>query len=130
MRVTSLAVGTDLVEVARIRSAIEADAPRFAQRIFTAEEQAYCESRPDRYASFAARFAAKEALRKIFGQWGFDDVVWTETEITSGADGAPAVCLHGTAGARAKGYAFAISLSHAGLYAQAFCVAYREQEDE
>jgi len=130
MRVRSLVVGTDLVEVARIRRAIEADAPRFARRIFTSEEQAYCEARTDRYASFAARFAAKEALRKIFGQWGFDDLVWTETEITSGVSGAPAVRLHGTASARAKGYAFAISMSHAGEYAQAFCVAYREEEDE
>ena len=128
--VHSLTVGTDLVEVARIRGAIDADAPRFAERIFTAGERAYCDARSDRYASYAARFAAKEALRKIFGQWGFGDVVWTETEVVNEAGGAPAVRLHGTARDRAAGFTFALSLSHAGDYAQAFCIAYRGETNE
>jgi holo-[acyl-carrier protein] synthase len=119
-----------LVEIARLRQAIEAHAGRLARRIFTEGERTYCESRSDSYASLAARFAAKEALRKIFGQWGYRDVVWTETEIVNDSDGAPAVRLHGTAQRRASGFRFALSLAHTDLYAQAFCIAYREPADE
>ena len=103
---------------------------RLARRIFTEEERAYCDSRSDPYASLAARFAAKEALRKIFGQWGYRDLVWTETEIVNNAAGAPAVRLHGAAQRRASGFRFALSLAHTDAYAQAFCIAYREPADE
>jgi len=120
-----LFVGTDLVEVARVRAAIEAQEPRFAERLFTDDEQDYCRRQPDPWPSYAARFAAKEALRKIFGQWGFADVVWRETEVVH-ADGAPLVRLHGAARERAAGFRFALSLAHTDHLAQAFCIAYRE----
>ena len=125
MQARRLFVGTDLVEVARVRAAIEAQEPRFALRLFTDDEQEYCRRQSDPWPSFAARFAAKEALRKIFGQWGFEDVVWRETEVVH-ADGAPQVRLHGAALARAAGFRFALSLAHTDHLAQAFCIAYRE----
>lgn len=126
----TITVGTDLVEIARLKTALEGDDSRLAARLFTDRELHYCRSRTDAYASLAARFAAKEALRKIFGQWGFDDVVWRETEIVNANNGAPAVALHGTAEARAHGHRFALSLTHTDRYAQAFCVAYKDEPDE
>jgi holo-[acyl-carrier protein] synthase len=120
-------VGTDLVDIARLRSALEAQKPRLAERLFTDAEQTYCRGQGDPWASYAARFAAKEALRKIFGQWGFHDVVWRETEIANDDGGAPHVRLHGTARKRAAGYGFALSLAHTEHLAQAFCIAYREE---
>jgi holo-[acyl-carrier protein] synthase len=117
-------VGTDLVDVARLRAALEAQSPRLGERLFTEREWSYCQLHSDPHTSLAARFAAKEALRKIFGQWGYDDVNWRETEIVATGGGAPTVVLHGMALARARGFRFAISLSHTDTLAQAFCVAY------
>jgi holo-[acyl-carrier protein] synthase len=120
----SIFVGTDLVEVARLRAALDARSPRLAERLFTEREWSYCQAQADPYASLAARFAAKEALRKIFGQWGYDDVIWRETEVIRTPRGVPTVRLHGVARERAGRHRFALSLSHTDTLAQAFCVAY------
>jgi len=58
-----LGLGVDVCDVERIRRALEASTgARFRDRVFTAGEQAYCEARRrGRFASYAARFAAKEA---------------------------------------------------------------------
>jgi holo-[acyl-carrier protein] synthase len=122
----TITVGTDLIEIARVQDAVASRAPRLAQRLFTPQEWAYCQSRRDPYRSLAARFAAKEAIRKIFGQWGYPDVVWRETEIVAGPHGAPIVALHGKAKERAQNMKMSISLSHTDTHAQAFCVAYGE----
>jgi len=123
---TSITVGSDIVEIARIKAALDDPQSRLSARLFTEQERRYCRSRSDEFGSLAARFAAKEAIRKIFGQWGFDDVVWQETEVVNAENGAPAVALHGTAADRAADYRFALSLSHTDHYAQAFCVAYKD----
>jgi holo-[acyl-carrier protein] synthase len=127
VKATALVVGTDLVEIARLRAAMEAQAPRLAERLFTEGEQSYCRSQGNPWASFAARFAAKEAVRKIYGQWGFHDVIWRETEVASDAGGAPHLRLHGTARERAEGFCFTLSLAHTEELAQAVCIAYREE---
>ena len=59
------AVGTDLIEIERIRRALER--PGFRDRCFTAAEQAYCETQPNPAESYAARFAGKEAVGKALG---------------------------------------------------------------
>ena len=123
----SITVGTDLVEIARLKEALGAGGSKLRTRLFTERELTYCRARTGEAGSLAVRFAAKEAVRKIFGQWGFDDVVWRETEIVNSDNGAPAVELHGTAADRAQGFCFALSLSHTEHYAQAFCVAYKEE---
>lgn len=122
----TITVGTDLVEITRLRNAVAARAPRLGERLFTAQEWAYCQSRRDPFRSLAARFAAKEAIRKIFGQWGYDDIVWRDTEIMAGPHGEPSVVLHGAARTRAERIRFAVSLSHTDTHAQAFCIAYGE----
>lgn len=127
---TTITVGTDLVAIDRLKTALNTGGSRLAARLFTDREVEYCRSRSDEFGSLAARFAAKEAVRKIFGQWGFEDVVWRETEIVNAQNGAPAVILHGTAKERAGAHRFALSLTHTEDYAQAFCVAYKDESDE
>ncbi|MGD0166198.1 MAG: holo-ACP synthase [Gaiellaceae bacterium] len=73
----ALRVGLDLIEIGRIRFALER--PRFRERCFTDSEQAYCESRANPAQSYAARFAGKEAVGKALGCGvGF---TWKEIEI-------------------------------------------------
>jgi holo-[acyl-carrier protein] synthase len=64
-----VAIGVDVCDVGRIRRALEASTgARFRARVFTLAEQAYCEARGRaRFASYAARFAAKEAAMKALG---------------------------------------------------------------
>src|SRR5262245_38771738 len=66
-----VALGVDIIEIARIEDAFARLGQRFRDRIFTESEIAYCESRGSRLASYAARFAAKEAVMKALGTgWG------------------------------------------------------------
>ncbi|AIZ44517.1 4'-phosphopantetheinyl transferase [Deinococcus radiopugnans] len=60
-----VAVGHDLIEIARIRRMLEREGPR-AERLFAPEEQAYCARLSDPAPSLAARFAAKEAFQKVW----------------------------------------------------------------
>lgn len=97
-----LGVGMDVVEIARI-ARILAGAPgtaeRFLARVYTPGERAYCEGVHDRASRLAARFAAKEAAVKALGAPA--GVRWTELEVIRG-EGAPALVLHGAAGAAAR----------------------------
>ena len=88
-----LGIGIDIVEIARITKAMEKTA--FAVKFFTPAEQAYCEARKNqRFASYAARFAAKEALVKAFGQ-GFRYGKFTDISIENDELGCPFVRLFG-----------------------------------
>jgi holo-[acyl-carrier protein] synthase len=120
----NLTVGTDLVEIERIEHALTEHAPRLGERLFTPREWAHCQTRAHPYASLAARFAAKEAVRKILGQWGHTGVVWLETEVTVDERGIPSIALHGAARRAAGAHRFALSLTHTQTHAQAFCVAW------
>ena len=73
----ALRVGLDLIEIERIRSALER--PRFRERCFTKAERDYCDSRANPAQSYAARFAGKEAVGKALG-CGVH-FTWVEIEI-------------------------------------------------
>lgn len=88
-----IGVGCDIIEIERVAKAIKREA--FVQRVFTAEEIAYCRSRGQQAAaSFAARFAAKEAVLKALGT-GLRGGSLTEIAITNDALGKPQVTLSG-----------------------------------
>ena len=61
-----MSVGVDLIEIERIRRALERY-PDFRERCFTEAERAYCDSRPNPAQHYAARFAGKEAVGKALG---------------------------------------------------------------
>lgn len=120
-----IGIGTDIVEIDRIKLAVERSGNRFLERVYTSAEIAYCQARHDRIASYAARFAAKEAVLKAVGS-GLAGCRWVEVEILRSQGGAPEVLLHGGAAALAarRGIeSFHISLSHSREFAVAFAVA-------
>src|SRR5205823_8105133 len=73
-------VGVDLIEIERIRRALERY-PGFRDRCFTPAEQAYCDSRPNPAQSYAGRFAGKEAVGKALGFGVARAFAWREIEI-------------------------------------------------
>src|SRR5438034_5392163 len=76
-----MTVGVDLIEIERVRRALERY-PRFRERCFTAAERSYCESRPNPAQHYAARFAGKEAVGKALGFGVARAFAWREVEIT------------------------------------------------
>lgn len=123
-----IGTGVDLAEIDRIARALAAPhGARLRQRVFTAGEQAYCEARGrGRAQSYAARFAAKEAVMKALGVgWGAH-AAWHEIEVVRARGEAPRVALSGTAAATAARLGivrWSLSLTHAANLAVAFVVA-------
>src|SRR5438552_16802463 len=70
-------VGVDLIEIERIRRALER--PGFRERCFTAAERDYCDSKPNPAQHYAGRFAAKEAVGKALGVGVY--FTWKEIEV-------------------------------------------------
>lgn len=85
-----LGVGTDIIEIKRIQSAVQRHNKKFLNLIFTSAEQSYCYARKDPFPSLAARFAAKEAVAKALGT-GFVNISWLDIEISNNSDGRPYV---------------------------------------
>ena len=115
-------VGTDLIEIGRVRRALERY-PAFRERCFTAAERAYCESRPNPAQHYAARFAAKEAVGKALGFGVARAFAWREVEIAGRPK--PGVTLTGRMSAwadRAGAVAIDLSMSHSRDLATAVCV--------
>ena len=120
-------IGCDIIEIERIARAIKRES--FIQRVFTAKEAAYCQSRGQQAAaSFAARFAAKEAVLKALGT-GLREGSLQEIAVANDALGKPLVQLseHFAALSRQLGVKnIQISLSHS----RDFAVAYVIMEDD
>jgi len=88
-------VGTDIIEVGRIITAIE-KGPSFKKRVYTAREVNYCENKKKgKYSSYAARFAAKEAVAKSLSEGVGENVSLSEIELTNTENGAPYIILYG-----------------------------------
>ena len=123
----ALSVGVDLVELDRLRRAVERHGGRFLARIYTPQELARYR---DRLPELAARFAAKEAVSKALGvglrHISAQGIGWQEVEVLSDDLGKPIVHLSGRAQALAEEqglHLWAISLSHGRDHAVAFVVA-------
>lgn len=115
------AIGVDMIENERIATCIERFGDRYLQRVYTAQELAYCQGRT---ASLAARWAAKEATAKALGT-GIGEVGWQDIEVINNYSGCPSLKLYGEAeklAARLGISKFAVSLSHTKDYAIAFVV--------
>lgn len=90
-------VGTDIVEVSRIKRAVERTGQAFLDRVFTQSEQEYCLSGGRvRYESLAARFAAKEAYSKAIGTGVGQCAQLQEIEVCRAESGKPFLVLSGT----------------------------------
>jgi holo-[acyl-carrier protein] synthase len=106
------AVGVDIVDIDRFATAIHRWGRRFAQRVLTEKEIAYCDSKATAIHSMAVRFAAKEALLKCLptkDQHGFQ---WNEMEVLNVENGKPVVYLNGRLARLLHNKNVHISLSH------------------
>ena len=92
-------VGVDLIEIDRIRRALERY-PGFKERCFTEAERAYCDSRKNPAQSYAGRFAGKEAVGKALGFGVARAFAWRDVEIVGRPK--PGVQLHGRLAAWAE----------------------------
>lgn len=86
-------LGTDLIEVERIRGVIERHGQRFLDRILTEEEKAYCASMGAPHKHIAARFAAKEAISKCFTTGIGAEFGWKSASVYHGTRHEPLVRL-------------------------------------
>jgi holo-[acyl-carrier protein] synthase len=119
-----LGVGVDVVEVARVRRAVQRWGQAFLARVFTPGELQHATAR-DGPVRLAARFAAKEAVMKALG-CGWGRVRFRDIEILRDPSGRPHARLHGEAARVAERLGVAavhVSLSHAREYAVAVAVA-------
>jgi holo-[acyl-carrier protein] synthase len=115
-------VGTDLIEIDRVRRALDRH-ERFRDRCFTAAEQAYCDSRPNPAQSYAGRFAGKEAVGKALGFGVARAFAWKEIEIVGRPK--PAVRLSGRIAAWADHLGAGgidLSMTHSRELAQAVAI--------
>ena len=98
-----LGLGTDLIEIPRIRASLDRFGARFLERVFTPREIAYCQRKRTGMAqSLAARFAAKEAGAKALGTGIARGILWAEIEVENLSSGQPTLLLHGRAALRAR----------------------------
>lgn len=95
-----LGVGNDMVDIRRIEQTLERFGPRFLDRIFTDIERAKSDRRAQRAASYAKRFAAKEACSKALGTGFRKGVFWRDMGVVNLASGRPTMVLTGGAAAQ------------------------------
>ncbi|MDZ7372475.1 MAG: holo-ACP synthase [candidate division KSB1 bacterium] len=117
-----LGVGIDIVEVERIRRAVERWGDRFLQRILTEEELRDCRARGQFYHSVAARFAAKEAFVKAIPGDTARSLPWHEFAVRSVASGRPLPELGERARRLVGHHRVYLSLTHAEAYAAAVVI--------
>jgi holo-[acyl-carrier protein] synthase len=106
------AIGVDIAEVARVAQAVDRWGQRFLDKVFTPSEVAFCRGRPNMYQSYAARFAAKEAVSKCLGTGFRRGVAPRQIEIVDNEQSRPSVRLHGAAAEYGRGQVIHLSLSH------------------
>jgi holo-[acyl-carrier protein] synthase len=95
-----IGIGSDLVDIRRIDATIERYGVRFLDRIFTDTEKAKSDGRAQRSASYAKRFAAKEACAKALGTGLRKGVFWRDMGVVNLPGGKPSLNLTGGALAR------------------------------
>ena len=96
-----LGIGNDLIDIRRIEKTLDRFGDRFLDRVYTAEERARAERRQlNRAATYAKRFAAKEACAKALGTGLRQGVFWRDMRVANLSSGQPTLSLSGGAAAR------------------------------
>jgi holo-[acyl-carrier protein] synthase len=122
-------IGSDLADIRRVQRVLERFGPRFVERIFTDVEKARAERKGDPAASYAKRFAAKEACSKALGTGIRGGVFWRDMGVVNAPSGQPTMRLTGGAAARLAALIppgmqaqIHLSLTDDHPYAQAFVI--------
>lgn len=115
-----LGMGVDIIEIHRMKDAVKRWGETFLTKIFTAREIEYSAARRFSYQHYAARFAAKEAVVKAFGQPGKHPIRWTDIEVLNDKEGKPTIQFHNDALRLKKKRRVSdviVSMSHSDNYA-------------
>lgn len=116
-----ITVGTDIIEIERIKRIIENKKEKFLESMYTKTEIEYCESKNvQRYQSYAARFAAKEAIYKALSDYINFEYSWKDFEIVNNKNGKPEINLNFKIKELEN---IEISISHCKEYAVAYVTA-------
>lgn len=122
-----IATGTDIIEISRIKNAIEKRTEKFLRKIFTENEIKYCETKNKaKYEAYAVRFAAKEAIYKAINDDIDSNISWLDVEITNKENGKPEVIFLNKKYQEIE--CIDISLSHCKEYAIATVVIIYNKE--
>lgn len=97
-----LGIGSDLCDITRIQNSLDRFGERFTHRVFTEAERAKSDRRSTRAASYARRFAAKEACSKALGTGLRAGVFWRDMEVVNLPGGRPTMRLTGGAAEKLK----------------------------
>ena len=95
-----IGLGSDIVDIRRIEKTLDRYGERFIERVFTDVEQAKSDRRANRAASYARRFAAKEACAKALGTGFKNGVFWRDMGVVNLPTGQPTMALTGGAARR------------------------------
>lgn len=120
-----LGLGTDIVEIERVRTMIDRHGENFLNRCFTTDEMAYADKHRDAAVRYAGRWAAKEAVVKVLGTGFVKGITFHDIEVLPLHTGQPRIQLSGEAGQIAAEMGIGnvlITISHAKLYATATAV--------
>lgn len=128
-----IGLGTDVIEISRVAGVYERQGGRFLERVFTAEERAYCLGMKHPAKHLAARFAAKEAIAKAFSTGIGAEFGWTSASVYHGARHEPLVrldeqglaLLHQVGGSHVL-----LSIAHSDTVAIAFAAIVRRDDPE
>ena len=114
--------GTDIIEINRIKEAIETLGEKFKNRVYTPEEIEYCESKKEqKYQHYAARFAAKEAVFKSISELLIkqEEMTWKSIEVKKEKSQKPFIQLHHLNLIKNIDIQIDLSMSHCKEYATA-----------
>lgn len=118
--------GIDIIEISRIKEAIEKNKDAFLEKVYTQNEIDYCEAhKAAKYQHYAARFAAKEAVAKFFGTGFNGKFDFKDIEVKNDGTGKPEVTLlNGALDLfKERGYKeISISISHSKEYATSMVI--------
>jgi holo-[acyl-carrier protein] synthase len=112
-------LGTDIIEIERVKQGVDEHGEHFLNRLFTPKEQAYCQKYSDPHPHYAGRFAAKEAIAKALGYGFGKEISFLDLEILNDAEGKPIVHCSDKFKESHNFASILISISHCKTYALA-----------
>jgi len=121
-----IGLGTDITECLRIARMIDRHGELFIDRVYTAEEIKYCQSRKQATQHFTGRWAAKEAILKALGTGWRKGISWRDIEIRNEMSGKPVVAVRGGVKEVVERLGIAeihVSISHCRTHATATAIA-------
>lgn len=115
-------IGIDIVDVQRMREALDTQGPALMKKLFTEREIAYCKSKQRPHEHFAARFAAKEAVSKAMETGWSGKFRWKDVEVVNEPSGVPRIILYDFVASMLANSKVHLTLSHTKTTVAAFVV--------